>query len=185
MKKLKTEVPWKSPDEPPDHMEPLLLSLVGQEILSKEEKGWVVKGWYDGSFYHTDKPCLICNMTAYVFKWSEWPEPATERIEKSSLEKTLNMSPGRRLSYLFLTLPYSERMEVIAKMGVLQPDDERLEKRKRYKELFERSMEQGRLSDLWDAVACFHGGASRENPFVNLVETERVEVGEKESKESS
>jgi len=88
----------------------------------------------------------------------------------------------RRLTYLFLTLPYPERMEIIVKLNLLEDGDERLGEVEAHRILFQRAEEQGKLCKLWDSVVSQHSSlgnsvVSQHSSLGNIDPYEMVPVG--------
>lgn len=76
------------------------------------------------------------------------------------------MNPERRLTYRFFDLPYSRRMEVVQKLGLIADEDEGVREDDRYKRYFERARSRNLLGVLWQEVEGRHSdGRSGENPF--------------------
>lgn len=64
------------------------------------------------------------------------------------------MSPGRRLVYDFMDLPYVFRVAVMSEIGVVEPGDESetVPDSERYRRWFRRAKERGLIDGLRSAV---------------------------------
>jgi hypothetical protein len=76
------------------------------------------------------------------------------------------MNPERRLTFRFFDLPYSSRMDVVQKLGLIEDEDEGVREADRYKRYFERAHERNLLAQLWQEVESRQAdGRPDENPF--------------------
>lgn len=77
------------------------------------------------------------------------------------------MDVDRRLTYRFLNLPYQRRLAVAQQLGLVQDDDQFLSDTNRYRAVFRRARESGRLGELWTAVEQnYDDGQGDPNPFM-------------------
>lgn len=84
-----SETLWKSPDEPPEHENKILVSLekIGLSGPGIRKSDRVPAAYYNikWSKWYT----LEFNVELdpkNIFGWAEWPEPAAERVEKVASE---------------------------------------------------------------------------------------------------
>lgn len=77
------------------------------------------------------------------------------------------MKPERKLTYMFLTLPYVHRLQIVEELGAKRPDDDN------FVSVFVYAREQKKLELMWDKIVClldepFHGQVMKlqANPFV-------------------
>jgi hypothetical protein len=76
------------------------------------------------------------------------------------------MNPERRLTFRFLDLPYSRRIEVASALALVDDADEGISEDERYKRYFRRARERGALERFWEEVEKRHpDGAPNDNPF--------------------
>lgn len=73
------------------------------------------------------------------------------------------MNPARRLTYLFLTLPYHVRIRIAQQLELLHDEDKGLHDSELFKRFFQRAKENNLLERLWSEVEDAHGeGVSEE-----------------------
>ena len=78
------------------------------------------------------------------------------------------MSPQRKLTYRFLGLPYSKRLEISLKLGLIHDGDMNLQDIELFRQVFRRARESENLAGLWDEVEKAYGAeAQGENPFLD------------------
>lgn len=76
------------------------------------------------------------------------------------------MDPNRRLTYLFLSLPFHLRLEVAQKLGLFLPEDRDLSDSDLFARIFRRAAEKTRLGELWLEVEKRSGTPMQPtNPF--------------------
>jgi len=90
-------------------------------------------------------------------------EPVVPTISVST-EGGLDMGPGRRLTYRFLSLPYHERLKIVQQLNLVRPDDEGLRDSELYPRYFARASERKHLHELWNLINQY-SGENQENPF--------------------
>jgi len=93
------------------------------------------------------------------------PKTTTAKVTTAKA-KDLQMDPTRRLAYRFLTLPYSKKVEVALKLGLLKDEDRGAEDSDLYRRFFHRAKTDNLLADLWKAVESqYADGQPDANPF--------------------
>jgi len=76
------------------------------------------------------------------------------------------MNPERRLTFRYFDLPYSRRMEIVQRLGLIEDEDESLREDERNKLYFQRAKAKGMLDSFWEEVESQHAdGKPDENPF--------------------
>lgn len=68
----------------------------------------------------------------------------------------------RRVTYLYLTLPYPKRVKIASAMGLYRPKDDRLDYGAQFKLLLERVKEQDRLIEFHEAIKTAGAEVARE-----------------------
>lgn len=92
---------------------------------------------------------------------------SSESIDTSMAEPTIHIDDPnhvRRLAYLFLGLPYHIRLSIAVSLEVVQENDEKLTNIERAQEYFKRTLDQGKLRNMWDLVM-EHQSEKELNPF--------------------
>jgi predicted MPP superfamily phosphohydrolase len=84
------------------------------------------------------------------------------------LDAEQTMSHQRKLTYRFLGLPYSKRLEISIKLGLIHDEDMDLQDIELFRQVFRRAVESKNIASLWDAVEQAYGAEERgENPFLD------------------
>jgi hypothetical protein len=102
---------------------------------------------------------------------SETPQTSTASIPDSASQTQSVESPlrrERRLTFRFLTLPYSRQIEIANALGLLSDEDKGIEDDELFRRLFERARQSNLLAKLWEETERRHSdSAIQPNPFAN------------------
>ena len=92
------------------------------------------------------------------------PQVTTEVAGQDSGRQSVD--PSRTLAHRFMRLPYVERIRVANELGLLTEDDANESDIEKFRRVFRRAKEQGRLSEMWSLVETVHDdGMYSTNPF--------------------
>ncbi len=85
-------------------------------------------------------------------------------------EKGGAMNPFRRLTYRFLSLPYTKQISVATELELVNEDDAGIKDAELFHRFFSRAKERNHLARLWESVESAHGNHSSDpNPFAQAV----------------
>ncbi|HEY3295374.1 MAG TPA: metallophosphoesterase [bacterium] len=71
----------------------------------------------------------------------------------------------RRLTYLFMSLPFPDQIDILLELGLLEESDKLLANAKLLALAFSRAKSKGMLARLWEETAKRHGIDAVDNPF--------------------
>lgn len=107
----------------------------------------------------------ITNITSTCKQDKSSSNPMSENIEVINTTVPNHM---RRLVYMFLSLPYLQRIEVAFSLGVIEESDRNMSDIQKSQAYFTRASERDILDQLWDKVVSLIPDCKyRENPFIN------------------
>lgn len=103
----------------------------------------------------------------------EPPAPAWEPVNNSgesyegeeARQRGRVANRGRRLMYLYGTLPLVKRLIIAAELGLLEDGDRSLKGIGFTRRMIDRAADCGRLAELWDAAAHHQDAAAQLNPY--------------------
>lgn len=78
--------------------------------------------------------------------------------ETGRTSPAVRLAPERSLTYRFFDLTYSQRMQVVSSLGLIEDTDESVREEERYKRYFQRAKEKMLLADLRDEVDRIRNG---------------------------
>lgn len=140
--------------------------------------------WSEDNEFKADFDGKGSESRSFLFKLEPWIETHVKAACVTSREAEIanetsagtddpidaepQMSPQRKLTYRFLGLPYSKRLEISLKLGLIHDGDMNLQDIELFQQVFRRAKENKNLADLWFEVEKAYGVVvSGENPFLD------------------
>ena len=91
--------------------------------------------------------------------------PLEDTSSAPSEEYDMKMIPNKELTYHFLRLPYTVRMSIVHKLGLVSDDDEGHSSMEINALYFQRARKRVILHKLWEEVEASRGNREGDNPF--------------------